>query len=185
LRIRKIFYVYTILICYISEVKKKKYKSYKKINSDNDQLQFVFSGVNTYMNKFDGYIYKILKEINTGPLTNRSGQSNTPQNVTQPNKPTTTTQPNSTSSTSSKPNMSNNGKVQVNVDLDSVLNDQKMKGQWGNWLKDPNNANALKTQYTSVMFDPKSDPVKKDQFLKSINSDQELSKFISGLGNNL
>jgi len=149
---------------------------------NKDQLQFDFSGVNIIMNKFDGYIYKILKELNmAGPLTNQSGQTNTPQNVTTPNKPTTSTQPNSNSS---KPNISNKGKVQVSVDLDSVLNDQKMKGQWGNWLKDPNNANALKTQYTSVMFDTKADPVKKDQFLKTINSDQELSKFVSSLGNN-
>lgn len=149
---------------------------------NKDQLQFDFSGVNRIMNKFDGYIYEILKELNmAGPLTNQSGQTNTPQNVTTPNKPTTSTQPNSNSS---KPNISNKGKVQVSVDLDSVLNDQKMKGQWGNWLKDPNNANALKTQYTSFMFDTKADPVKKDQFLKTINSDQELSKFVSSLGNN-
>jgi hypothetical protein len=132
------------------------------------------------MNKFDGYVYKILKELNmAGPLTNQSGQTNTPQNVTQP-KTTTSTQ---YSNTSSKPNISNKGKVQVNVDLDSVLNDTKMKGQWGNWLKDPNNANALKTQYDS-MKDLKADPVKRDQFLKIINSDQELSKFVSSLENN-
>lgn len=146
---------------------------------NKDQLQFDFSGVNRYMNKFDGYVYKILKELNmAGPLTNQSGQTSTPQNVTQPNKTTTTTT--KPTSTSSNPN----NKVQVSVDLDSVLNDQKMKGQWGNWLKDPNNANALKAQYNSFIFDKKADPVKKDQFINTINSDQELTKFINSLGNN-
>jgi len=146
------------------------------------------------MNKFDRYVYKLLQELSyeTGNQSNQTGDD--ALNLTQhtPNtksgfgmssiSPKKTPSSNNNSS-SSKSNVSNNGKIQVNVDLDSVLNDTKMKGQWGNWLKDPNNANALKTQYAS-MNDLKADPVKRDQFLKTINSDQELSKFISSLGNN-
>jgi hypothetical protein len=173
----------------------KKYNGYSslQLNKDLIQRELDLSSINIDMNKFDRYVYKLLQELSyeTGGVSNQTGDplnsqtqhTNTKSGFGMSSISPTKTPSSTNSSTSSKSNVSNNGKVQVTVDLDSVLNDTKMKGQWGNWLKDPNNANALKTQYAS-MNDLKADPVKRDQFLKTINSDQELSKFISSLGNN-
>jgi hypothetical protein len=168
------------------EQKLRDYKSYKRINSDGDQLQFDFSGINRYMNKFDGYVFEILKELNMakGGISNQSGGTQTSNNAGSSNvqKNSSFTKKPNTSSVS--PNsINNNGNVQVSVDLDSVLSDQKMKGQWGNWLKDPNNAEALKTQYNMLMSDPKADQNKREQFLNVINSDKELSNYVFNLNN--
>jgi len=92
---------------------------------NKNQLQFDFSGVNRYMNKFDGYVYKILKELDmsTGGLKNQSGSE-----TTNPIIKTSSTQvnPSTTTSTNKKPGQTSTSNQEFDPDeMDTLLFDPK------------------------------------------------------------
>ena len=116
-----------------------------------------------------------------GPLTNQSGQTNTPQNVTQPNKTTISTQ---YSNTSSKPNISNSnsntgkGMNTINIPeekLEEMIYDPKTN--FKEILKDPNNQNTVMGYILGKSAD--TNYKNKDRLSTLINTNKDLQTAVN------
>jgi len=128
------------------EQKLRDYKSYKKINSGGDQLQFDFSGVSRDMNNFDGYVFKVLKELNMakGGIANQSGDSNQPQSSTTGSNP--------------PPSVSSNPSTKVNQPMTTGTNKSLGQNQTSTQQRSPDEMDALVlgrgTDFNNLLQDP-------------------------------
>lgn len=130
---------------------------------DKDQLQFDFSGVNRYMNNFDGYVYEILKELNMakGGIANQSGSTNQPQStsgsITPPpsvssNPSTKVNQPTTTGTNKSLGQNSTSGQQKSPDEMDAMVLDKGT--DFNNLLQDPDTSTAVFQHISSSLADP-------------------------------
>jgi hypothetical protein len=130
--------------------------------NNKNQLQFDLSGVSKHMNKFDGYVYKILKELNMakGGIANQSGTTNQPQSNTGSSTPpsvssnpsTKVNQP-MTTGTNKSLGQNNTSGQQYNPDeMDSMILDKGT--DFNNLLQDPDTSTAVFQHISSSLADP-------------------------------
>jgi len=130
---------------------------------NKDQLQFDFSGVSRNMNKFDGYVYEILKELNMakGGVSNQSGSTSQPQSTSSSTTPppsvssnpsTKVNQP-TTTGTNKSLGQNNTSGQQYNPDeMDKMVLDKGT--DFNNLLQDPDTSTAVFQHISSSLADP-------------------------------
>jgi hypothetical protein len=130
---------------------------------DKDQLQFDFSGVNRYMNNFDGYVYEILKELNMakGGIANQSGSTNQPQSTSSSTTPppsvssnpsTKVNQPTTTGTNKSLGQKNTSGQQYNPDEMDAMVLDKGT--DFNNLLQDPDTSTAVFQHISSSLADP-------------------------------